>query len=831
MKRRGVFWALCLAAFTGMAGRVAAKPRVDLTQAFVLGAGFAPNQWATVSASVMNLAEEPADPTMVLTVSGGQGVRQVRYVRPVHVPAHCERSVWFRAQLPADAQCTVELMEAGQPPLASRALMAVAVPASRLMMLGMDDQGLLPATELPLALGAAGGEGAPRQPARRSAGGAVPALVKPGQKTPVLQSPGAGRRLAFSTIGLGEFPDHWSGLDSLGVVAIGHVDHTLWRPSQVAALTRWLESGGVLLLCPGADFEAWRGSPLEHLLPARMWGSRKQNWLVLEKDGARWEVRLDRYVDVVESEAADGEVMFQEGSLPMVVKRRCGMGVVYFLAFPGSALEGWKEREVFLAHILRSYERLKPLTQTVLLREGPRILDEVAGAQVAPPTFVAATLGSFFLLSALALFWFRRQGRAELAWAVIIPAGLLMALVSYGVGVSYSRKVGLSLNEMAVVSCASGSTVALRNGLLGVHSVQELTGQLSADDEDALFASSFGTAGAGGQVTRETFDLGPPLRLTDLSVPPGAFPYFLVDSLADLGGGVTAELELGEDGLSGVVKNNSPLTLHHCLFAANAYPLTAGQGSLRPGQSMKAELSERTVRRPGDFTTEDLLGSRSQTRRALIENLFTPAEGRPFVPWARRLFFLGWPEGTFISENLLTDSTGELRRRSISLLCVESVVRRAPAGRKVLIPRAFSIPMFRPSGSSVFLDLAAETTGFPLQMDLNFYLPDFASNVRIEEAELHLAAKAYGYDLSVFGRHPATGELTELQALRNPDGEAVVPVPDAGRFQDVLHNALTFEIRATMNPQGRALMGEETLPSDVGWTLREAAVTLRGTAQ
>ena len=613
------------------------------------------------------------------------------------------------------------------------------------------------------------------------------------------------------------------GLNGIDMVAIGHADNRDWRPSQVAALERWVEDSGVLVLFPGPDFEALRDSPLEKLVPVRMFGTRKQNRVVLRRDTGGWEIPLSHYVDVIESEVCDGEVLLRDGGLPMVVKKRVGTGAVYFCAFPGSVLDQWEGRGMFLAWLLRGHGRGEPFADSQLLDSASGLLGEVAGTKVARPAFVVATLGGFFVLALVSLVWTGIKGRAERAWAVIIPVGLVLALVSYGVGRHYGEPVGLSINELAVVAAASGSSTAARNALLGVHSPTEFMGSLTAADEDALLAPGGGATDRTSTAS-DVLETRPALRVRDVRVPARGFPHFTVASRVDMVGAVSAEFQLGEKGLGGTIVNNTDMALKDCLLCVNSYPYLVKD--LAPGQSVQMTLSDQNVRGRGAFAPQTVVGQRDRMRSQIIADLFSAGTMRGSTPWSVSLLLCGWPERKFIRESLTGGRQQSVTERSVSLLCIDAVVRPAEPGTTVLIPRAFCTTDSLLGEVALAAETALRGSG---EWALSILLPDFASNVVVEEAEVNLWARVPACELTVSGRDQESGGLVVLDRLRAPDGRIRVTVPDAKRFQDRSLNTLNLHIQA--RPIGaESASGAQGVPVGDTVEIKEVSATLRGRA-
>ncbi|MDP6439885.1 MAG: hypothetical protein QGH74_09640, partial [Candidatus Brocadiia bacterium] len=635
----------------------------------------------------------------------------------------------------------------------------------------------------------------------------------------------AGRRGPTSPgLNSNELPDDWSGYDSMAGVILGPLSEDALRPRQVQALRSWVETGGILLLAPGSEYDTLRGSPLEPMLPVRIFGARRKERLALKGAGGLWKVTLSSPINVAEVEPLPGtQVLYRDGELPMVVRRRLGRGAVCFMAFPADSLRLWAGRHALLADLLLEPGPLRPFRETELAVTGVDRLGEVAGAEIASPSYVVASLGGYFLAAALVLWLLRRRGRAELAWAVILPLGLLVAFVSYRVGLKYQGKIGLSVNEFGLATGMAGSSRVLHAGLIGVHSAQQTTGLLRAEDSGTLLA---GERGAGTEVFRtETFETEPRFELRDCVTTPGGMTTYGARTVMDLEGSLKADLQLGEDGVSGTIRNATGVLLADVMVVAGRYPVVVG--NLPDGQTRRVELANKGggFDPRGDFATSAVLGSQERMRKAVVGSLRTPHGDNLSASWVYRPHVLAWIPRPFSPVSFIT-TAGKPVVRGQTLLCLEAPVRPAAPGTKVTIPAAF-IPVDIRFGQRGAFKPIDPDTGLDPRVTLGAFLPAFAGNVSIERAEVQLSGSTGGIGITLSGRDTETGELVRLKAGSFSGGRWKVEVKDAGRFFDTRLNALVLELQLE---GGRTEAGALALSQDP-WHLRDVSVTIHGTAQ
>lgn len=773
------------------------------------------NHWTQVELRLDNTGGEGEQMNAVLSVR--DGMKTVKYVRQFYLPANCERTVWFCSQLGGRQRNPVSIVGSDGAKVAEGEELSNVLSGNRILCLVVDEGNIVPPMSMYLGR---------RDTVEKDAAGSG----RRGKRSTMM---GANIRHT-ATLGtlIPSFPDQWAGLDSMGAVAVGKVDHQDWRPSQVEALTRWLRSGGLLLLFPGDSYASLRGSAMEKLLPVEIFGSRRQNRIRLEGKAGSWTVDMDEYVSVLESEVTEGETVLSNGEMPMVVRKRIGMGNIYFFAYDGAVMEEWEQSGSLYAQIFRGSERLKPLAQTGLLEEGPELIDEVVGAEVAPRSFVVVTLGGFLVITALSLAVAHYFRRTELAWAVILPVGVVVGFISYRVGQSYRAEVGRSINEISVLRAGSGADTAFRSAILGVHAEGTLRGKLHAGSDQAFLTATSAKKENRGQITTDFIQVSPRYVARDLTIQPGSFPRYVVNAPVQMEGGIDVELQPGPTGLEGTITNGSSMDLRNCLMAFNSFPfIPQGLQRLKAGESVKFTLNQESVKPRGDFATEAMLGSASLTRKRIVRHLFSASRTQMHSPWTRRLVLLAWPDRDFIDEFLSNGADAEVIKRSSALLCVEARIIPPESGTEVVLPRAFSIPAIRPGRSNRIFPLSRYAgRSMAREVGLLFYLPSFASDVALKKGNLAMSVEAYGYELELHGIDQDTGEKVTLARMKNPSGVEKIEIPRAGRFQNFEQGTLVLGLKSRMetDDEGMSMKGEGRRSS---WSLDSVTVRLEGQAR
>ena len=790
---------LLLAALCAAAAPVRAAGDVRIIQSGTLGNVFGEGGWVAVQTLLANDGAKARDVQLVLSVREDRRVAQYR--RSVYLPSHCEIQVVIRACIHSLAGAKAQVLDGRGALLAERTVTGVPLPWQRLVFFMIGEQPSLPALKRTVWTRAS------------TLKGPLPlALALSEHREPL----GRGSNCQ-------DMPEHWAGYEGAAGVVVGPMPRAALRPRQVQTLRDMVEGGGLLLFFPGSRPETLVGSPLEPLLPVRIVGMRKQQHLTFTGGGATQEAVTPLPVDVIESEAVPGaEVIYRDGEVPLIVRKRLGLGEIYFFAFSGPVLESYPETAEVMAEALLHRSYLKPFNVTALRLSAHEALGEIAGAKVAPPQFVIATLGLYVVIVALALGITRRMNRMELAWIVIIPASVGFAYVSHRAGSALREEMGLSANELSVSQCAAGATRARRYSLVGIHATDALQGVLKVSDPGTGLASGHGLAPARTQTGVQVFDCEPEFRLQDFGADAGsAMQYYRADSYVDLDGRLEARMQLGPGGVSAVIKNATSQDMTGVMVVASGYPFDVGD--LPAGKERRLVLTHASGRERHDFASSNVLGSRERMRHRVIEGLYGRFSNRTNYSWVHKPHLLAWLERAAPALHLEPTSGPSPEYRTAALLLAEGAVMPAPAGTEVTIPRAFvpvgvrimrKGPFARPEN-----DVSPEQ-----ERDVAFFLPEFAWNVKLQGATVRLSIAAPGHELDLIGRDKDSDKAIVLASVKDFSGEWTVDVKAPGRFAVPRLRALLLHVVAKTGDGRRPADG---LP---GWVLKDASATLRGTA-
>lgn len=481
-----------------------------------------------------------------------------------------------------------------------------------------------------------------------------------------LSGPNEAVRLVYPRVD--DLPESWAGYDAVDMVVVHDTAFQQLRAAQVAALERWVVTGGSLVFTGGTDALQHAGAGLGRLLPVEVTGLRESDdlpslavFLGLHR-GPRGRMII------AASRATSGVVLSSQGGIPLVVQRRLGRGAVWFTAFDPTLapLDSW-EGSLALWRRLAENDR-----QPVLGGFSGSAVDDswmkplLGNPPLSFPSSLAALAfagGYLVLLMPLLAARLSRRLRTRLR-------AVLLLCVAAGAGCAgwliFNRALfqpGARLLDAARVDMASGDGMARVTEKIGLLAVQAGSAELSlgADDVvvDEAIHVSVPTRGESAPNPGFTVDTSQETVLGSLSF--GRFGSRLLVLNAVIPMPVEARVSVGEPSLTLAVSNGSARPLRRCFL------LRAGRGYL-VGDVAPFESVTRTFAAADGLpmsNPEARLRIAGDARRA---SFLDQSEGEPGKGSS---FFAGWMDGPVLAR-VLAGADWVPDRPALSLVIVEA---------------------------------------------------------------------------------------------------------------------------------------------------------------
>ena len=407
---------------------------------------------------------------------------------------------------------------------------------------------------------------------------------------------------------LADLPDSASGWRALDVLVLNDVDTGRMSDVQKTALEAWVNGGGQLVVTGGASWQQ-NSVGVQGLLPVRLTGSESFADLPGLSSDFGEVYRDDGPYVVTTSTLQDGQILYAEGSTPILAQRNLGRGNVFFLALdPKTApLRDWDANEAFWEVIVRDSQQLPfwatGVKESFLIRDAVRNLSALA----LPSAWLLLCFLSLYVLAIGPINYFvlKRMGRRELAW-VTIPA--LIIIFSLGSILTGFRTRGneVIMNQLSVVHGQIDGDLASTQSTLGLYSPRRATYDLTLPPE-ALVRPLQDDFGGGNNANFDTIERSTNVTVTDVRVDVSATETFVIDTfqpLPNISGEVTLRVDSSGASLEIAVTNNSDITLENpaIVFGNELIDLD----DLEPGDSATVTtiLNENSAQDPtGNFTS------------------------------------------------------------------------------------------------------------------------------------------------------------------------------------------------------------------------------------
>ena len=491
-------------------------------------------------------------------------------------------------------------------------------------------------------------------------------------------------------------PDSWLGWEGVDAVVLGDAGFKGASEEGIAALLRWVELGGTLIVPGGTRSAAMAAGPVGRLLPLKVTGTAVLP--SLEALGA-W---VDKSIDKQPVLAATGAlvpattVLCGSQTQPLIATRKFGSGRVVMTAFDFGAapVKYWDgqsqmwprllSRSSETASLAAAAERRSPYMPMTSL---PDAAVYTPAARLPPMWLILGFLAAYIIvLVPVNYLVLKRFDRRELAWVTTPIIVVVFTLGAYAAG--YGMRGGsVILNRLGVVETTAGVGLAHGRGYVGLFSPARTTYEL-------LLGRN--TAGARDLAPAEersrgqpTVLYGPKPKITDIAMNMWTSRALCVEFLADLGKGITGQIEYDGTGLRAKVKNGTPLRLKKCRIVNQGQQ--GLEKDLAPGQEATLTFAKSTpIGRGGPSYRRTRGGQVQQEMEALaLEALFEQQPSGYYGPYGGPQKPAVGPVLAAISDDPLVDVKVAGKRPKVNdkgIIIVRLPVRLT-AGKRISVPR------------------------------------------------------------------------------------------------------------------------------------------------
>ena len=424
-----------------------------------------------------------------------------------------------------------------------------------------------------------------------------------------LEMPGQLREVVVVPISPDRLPRHPEVLDAFDLIVLGDVQVQSLSPGVLEAVEGWVAGGGTLVLPGGPNSGVnLKGLP-DQLMPVIPGDATElANSSALEKLGQE-PLPAAVPLRVTVSQPVSGQVLVQEGEVPLAVLDRYGQGSVLFLAFDPAAqpLVGWAGMSQVWMELL--YQSLPPsvlLSDQAFRRDPWRSLPGWANqSQTAISNLPALEFpsinvllgligGYIVLVGPVNYVALRRLRRPGLTWVIIPTLALLFSGIAYFLAVE-AKGSAVQGSAVSIIQGAHDTDWARVRRMVGVVAPRqadylvEVPGSTlvaSWDGRRALSGTSYGSSGDPAIEIRNGEEKSE-LELENMGM--WTMRSLWTGGVQRVGEMLSHDLYIEGDRLQGAVMNRSSISWKQVWLIARGS--VEDLGALGPGDTAHVDIS------------------------------------------------------------------------------------------------------------------------------------------------------------------------------------------------------------------------------------------------
>ncbi len=377
------------------------------------------------------------------------------------------------------------------------------------------------------------------------------------------------RRVVYTTPA--QLPDFSIGYQNFDVLLWDGGPTDALSPNQSAALEKWIQMGGTLVLAAGERWQELSDSPFRLFVPMTLSGSR-----VLEAETTLTSISstiqpvLGSGTVIATGELLDDpniHIRLSAGEDPFLIDRRWGAGRIVFLASSVSEklLKNDINQIIFQDFITNGPIAFNPEVTEYLDTGVSSFLKIMVQKELPSTWFIAIYLGCYILIVVpINYLVFRAIGRLEWAWFTVPIWALIFAYGAYYIG-ALRQQGHVTVNQISIVEARPSASTGMATTFSSIYSPVRQWYTLHFEDP-AAFPSLLASSQRGGNPSRDE-------RLTINYTEQGSsVEDFLIYHWSDklvktqheisLGEGVDIDLKWEDDQILGSITNRTGQTLY-----------------------------------------------------------------------------------------------------------------------------------------------------------------------------------------------------------------------------------------------------------------------------
>lgn len=320
-----------------------------------------------------------------------------------------------------------------------------------------------------------------------------------------------GYDVSVSRLNVADLPTETMMLDGMDVIALNDIASDQLGPEQVQAINGWVARGGSLILAGGAGYSK-TAKAFESLSPVTYQSTISLSELNSLESLAAKELTLTGPFTVSSAAVKSGNVLAQEGQVPLLVNQEVEKGRVWYVGYDLSLqpLASWTGNPMLWEQVLQ------PHLVTSMPKNGAQasVMNQYWDLQYILDFFPSMNAPSFFLLLTLFLVYvviaapllyllLKRMDKREWAWVVIPVLSIVSSIGIFSIGASDKSSVMThTLNTLELSGNGQGTRSAATAVFVPSGGTYEL--QLPKSAQVVSFSDNRGSMNPNGQLAGTT---------------------------------------------------------------------------------------------------------------------------------------------------------------------------------------------------------------------------------------------------------------------------------------------------------------------------------------
>ncbi|WP_054696307.1 hypothetical protein [Syntrophomonas palmitatica] len=429
-----------------------------------------------------------------------------------------------------------------------------------------------------------------------------------------MKFPMQGQHLTALNLNAEEIPEQSLLLDNLDVLIINDFSTHLLSARQIAAIEKWTQNGGLLVLTGGL---AWQKtlSPLPpSLLPVKVTGSMKANSLPGIETLAGEKTKPAGPLVVSRGMVADGQVILSDDGNPLIVQKPVGSGDIVYLAFDPAQppLDRWSGMTALWSQLLYKTDPHRIISAAASRQGGYRDynlswnLRNFPGIDLPTPKILTVILLTYILVLGPGIYLLLKKiDRRDWGWLAIPVLALLLFSITY-IAAFKGKDRDVFTNVLSLLSLQEGGG-AYSNTYVGAFAPTKtqyrvgLTGDqlISVNSEGnenhrvTIYSSSYGPMSNSEQPTQiiARVEQGDNPEVVFGESSRWSQRYLQCESILERCGNVKSSLICRNGRITGTITNNTGYSLSGAVVFNNYCRQRIG--AFKPGQTVTLDLTPR----------------------------------------------------------------------------------------------------------------------------------------------------------------------------------------------------------------------------------------------